>query len=534
MTLPVFGSVFEKKTFVCNCKQNNTVLMATEREVIMNIAQLNENRAMEQGERLQIIYEGREITNVELLSESRKLTAVLKDMGVKRGDRIILQMPNCPEVLQGFSAAWRLGAVIVPINYLIGEEETAYIYQDSGAKVVISSAGYWPKIRAGQARSSELKNIILIEKDVPEGTLSYHELVDKSPEEKEIVDTSPDDFAALIYTAGTTGRPKGVIHTHGTLYSNAYMQHQTVPPTDGMTYISVLPLCHSYGIAVGNNSLFRKTRSVLLNSFDLDVIFSSIEKYEGNILAAVPTMYVYMLLHPNPKKYNFSSMKYWICGSAPLAVETWNKFKEIYGFEIIEGWGLTEAGANNSCNPFHGLKKIGSIGQPMKGTEMQIVDDTGNALPVGEKGEIVIRGPQIMKGYWNKPQETAEMLRDGWLHTGDVGYVDEDGYYWITDRKKDLIIKGGENISPRTIEEVLFACPHVSEAAVIGMKDTVYGENIKAFVVLQPGVTTTADEILAFCKTKLTNFLLPKEIVFMPALPKSLVGKVLKTELRKL
>ena len=500
----------------------------------MNIARLNEERALEQGERVVIIYEGREITNTEMLRDSRKLTRALKNLGVKKGDRIILQMPNCPEVLQGFSAAWRLGAVIVPINYLIGEEETAYIYEDSGAQVVISSKAFLPKIRAGQAKVPAVKTVILIERDVPEGAYSYPALLASSDEEQAFEDTRDDDIAALIYTAGTTGKPKGVIHTHRTLYANAQMQHRTVPPTDGMTNVSVLPLCHSYGIATANNSLFRVSRTVLLNSFDLNVIFSSIEKYSANILAAVPTMYVYMLLYPEPKKYNLGSMKYWISGSAPLALETWNKFKEIYGFEIIEGWGLTEAGANNSCNPFEGVKKIGSIGRPMVGTEMRIFDDAGNDLPVGQKGEIVIRGPQIMKGYWKKPQETAEVLINGWLHTGDVGYVDDDGYFWITDRKKDLIIKGGENISPRTIEEALFACPQVSEAAVIGMKDPVYGEDIKAFVVLQPGVQAAAEEILAFCRTKLTNFLLPKKIVFLPALPKSLVGKVLKTELRKM
>jgi long-chain acyl-CoA synthetase len=500
----------------------------------MNIAKLSENKVLEEGERISIIYEDREISNMEMIRNCRKLTAALKNLGVKRGDRVILQMPNCPEVLQGFSAAWRLGAVIVPINYLIGEEETAYIYQDSGAEVIISSKAFLPKIRAGQAKVPAVKTVILIERDVPEGTLSYHSLLESSAEEKSFVDTDDDDIAALIYTAGTTGKPKGVIHTHGTLYANALMQHHTVPPTDGMTNISVLPLCHSYGIASANTALFRRPRTVLLNSFDLNVIFSSIEKYSANIMAAVPTMYVYMLLYPEPKKYNLSSMKYWICGSAPLALETANKFKEVFGFEIIEGWGLTEAGANNSCNPFDGVKKIGSIGLPMKDTQMQIVDDQGKTLPPGQKGEIVIRGPQIMKGYWNKPQETAEVLIDGWLHTGDVGYVDDDGYFWITDRKKDLIIKGGENISPRTIEEVLFACPHVSEAAVIGMKDSIYGEDIKAFVVLQPGTSATAEEILAFCRTKLTNFLLPRKIVFIQSLPKSLVGKVLKTELRKM
>ncbi len=500
----------------------------------MNIARLNENKGLEHAEEVKIIYENREISNREIVSQGRKLAAVLKNLGVKRGDRIIIQAPNCPEVFYGFSAAWRLGAVVVPINYLIGEEETAHIYQDSGAEVVISSKQYLPKIQACRSLVPNVKTVILIEEDAQEGAFSYRTLVDNSPEETAIVETGDDDIAALIYTAGTTGKAKGVIHTHGTLYANALMQHQTFPSTDGMTYVSILPLCHSYGIASSNMSLFRTNRTILLNSFDLNVIFASIEKYSANILAAVPTMYVYMLLFPEPKKYDLSSMKYWVCGSAPLAVETWNKFREIYGFEIIEGWGLTEAGANNSCNPWLGVKKIGSIGLPMKGTEMRIADDSEKALPPGEKGEIVIRGPQVMKGYWNRPQETAGAVKNGWLHTGDVGYVDDDGYFWITDRKKDLIIKGGENISPRTIEEVLYMCPQVSEAAVIGVKDEKYGEDIKAFVVLQPGEKATAEDILAFCRTKLTNFLLPGHIVFLEALPKSLVGKILKTELRKM
>ena len=226
-------------------------------------------------------------------------------------------------------------------------------------------------------------------------------------------------------------------------------------------------------------------------------------------------------------------MKYWFSGSAPLALETWTKFKEVFGFEIIEGWGLTEAGANNTVNPVYGKKKVGSIGIPMKGTEMRIVDDDGNALAPGQTGEIVISGPQLMKGYWNKPAETAEVLRNGWLHTGDVGFVDEDGYFWITDRKKDLIIKGGENISPRKIEEALYMHPKVSEAAVIGVKDELYGENIKAFLVLKPGQAATADEITEYCRMKLPNFLVPKEVVFLQSFPKSLVGKILKKELRK-
>jgi long-chain acyl-CoA synthetase len=310
------------------------------------------------------------------------------------------------------------------------------------------------------------------------------------------------------------------------------MQYDTIVLPDGMISLSVLPLCHSYGIATMNNGLFRIGKTVLLNTFDLETIFRSIEKYRVNAMSGVPTMYVYMLLYPEPGKYDLSSMQYWISGSAPLALETWKKFKEVFGGEIVEGWGLTEAGANNSVNPLDGLKKVGSIGLPMKGTEMQIMDDQDRLLGTGEQGEIVIRGPQLMQGYWNKPKETAEILRDGWLHTGDVGFVDQEGYFWITDRKKDLIIKGGENIFPRAIEEVLFSHPKVSEAAVIGMKDPVYGENIRAFLVLNPGETATEEEIITYCREKLAKFFVPRTITMVPSLPKSLVGKILKKELR--
>jgi long-chain acyl-CoA synthetase len=242
-----------------------------------------------------------------------------------------------------------------------------------------------------------------------------------------------------------------------------------------------------------------------------------------------------MLLHPNPEKYDLSSMKYWISGSAPLTQDTWQRFKEKFGAEIVEGWGLTEAGANNSANPFHGKKKkIGSIGLPMQGTMMKVIDDEGKQLPAGQQGEILISGPMVMKGYWNKPEETAKVLRDGWLYTGDVGYQDDEGYFFITERKKDLIIKAGENIAPREVEEVLYSHPSISEAAVVGVPDDVYGENIKAFVVLQPDQCATDTEIIEYCQAKLKRFKSPKEVVFLKALPKNLVGKILRKELRKM
>ncbi|HMK64845.1 MAG TPA: AMP-binding protein, partial [Thermodesulfobacteriota bacterium] len=362
----------------------------------MNLAQLAEKKVKADGEQVVLYFQDRPITNVEMLEASQRLAGALHEFKVRRGDRVIIQMPNCPEVLQAFGAVYRLGAVIVPINYLVGDDEIAYIYQDSGAKVVISSLDFWPKIQSARARAPEMETVILIDREVPVGTFSYQALLAGSEPRETIEETSDDDLAVLIYTSGTTGRPKGVMHTHYSLYANARMQYESVPMPDGLHFLAVLPLCHSFGIAIMNNGLFRNAESVLLNTFDLETIFRSIEKYRINSMAGVPTMYVYMLLYPEPQKYDLSSMKYWFSGSAPLALETWKKFKEIFEGEIIEGWGLTEAGANNTANPVTGLKKVGSIGLPMKGTEVKIMDDQGRFLESGKEGEIVIRGPQIM------------------------------------------------------------------------------------------------------------------------------------------
>ena len=500
----------------------------------MNLAELTRDEIDCFGEHVVIIYEGKEYTNVQLRGEGLRLAAALRELGVKRGDRVIIQMPNCPQVLVSFGAVYALGAVNVPINFMVGDDETAYIYRDSGAETIISSMVFLPKIEACRKEAPNIKNVILVDKEVPEGVLSYSALVEGHEELPEIEQTEDDELAALIYTAGTTGSPKGVMHTHGTIHANAQMQRATLPFAPGLTGVTVLPLCHSYGIAsITFGSLLGGSKTVLLGTFDIDALFGAIEKYRADILAAVHTMYIYMLLHPEPEKYDLSSMKYWISGSAPLTIETQSRFKEKFGHEIVEGWGLTEAGANNSTNPYDGTKKVGSIGVPMQGTTMKVVDEEGNEVPRGTEGEIIISGPMLMKGYWNKPQETAESLRGDWLYTGDIGYQDEDGYFFITERKKDLIIKGGENIAPREIEEVIFSHPKVSEAAVIGVKDEVYGEEIKACVVLNPGEEATQEEIIEHCQKKLKRFKSPKIVEFLEALPKNLVGKVMKKDLRQ-
>jgi long-chain acyl-CoA synthetase len=500
----------------------------------MNIAELAV-KGLSAGEHVSIIFEGQEHTNVQMDRAACRLGNALKKLGVLPGDRVILQMPNSPEVLQSFQAIWKIGAIAVPINFQVGAEEIGYIYQDSGATIVITAPEFMDKVRIARDNAPNVRNVIVVATEPVEGALNHAELLSKSSDVLDIFPTKNDDVAALVYTSGTTGRPKGVMQTHFALYFTAInLQATTEYPLDAVT-IAMLPLCHSYGIGLMNTALLRTMgKTVVLRQFNLEQLFSAIDKYKVNSVAAVPTMYIYMLNYPDYKKYDLSSVKYYICGSAPLSVETWKQFKEKFGGEISEGWGLTEACANNALNPVLGLKKVGSIGKPMHNMEMKIFNEHDEEVPQGQEGEIVLKGPMVMKGYWNQPEATAEMIKNDWLHTGDIGYVDADGYFYITDRKKDIIIKGGENISPRSVEEVLYAHPGISEAAVVGIKDKVYGEDIKAFVVLKPGQKATSEEIIEYCKGKLKRFFVPRDVVILSAMPKSLVGKILKKELRKM
>jgi len=499
----------------------------------MNLAELAENEIHRCGEHVSLVYQDREWTNLDMDRAARKLANALQKLGVNRGDRVAINMPNCPEVFQSFQAAWKIGAVVVPVNYLVSEGETAHIYRDSGAETVIGSTALAPKIQAARAEAGMIKNVILVEGKASEGSHSYSALLEKSSEELDTVKTGDDDLATLVYTAGTTGKPKGVMHSHHGLYSCARQVMDTLTWPENQVSVFVLPLCHMYGLGMMvTSSLKGGGKGIVLPTFDVEKIFEAIDRYQAHYFAGVPTMYVYMLLYPHAEKYDLTSMWWWQSGSAPLALDTWKAFKEKFGHEIIEGWGLTEAAALNCTNPIRGPVKLGSIGKPMKGVILKVVNSGGQELAVGQEGEIIMRTPSLMKGYWNRPDETAGVIKEGWLHTGDIGYFDSDGYFFITDRKKDLIIKGGENIHPREIDEVICAHPKVCEAAAVGVKDGLYGEDIRAFVVLNPGEAATPEEIIDWCCARLKRFKSPKEVRFVDALPKNLIGKVLRRELR--
>ncbi|MBA7504903.1 Long-chain-fatty-acid--CoA ligase [subsurface metagenome] len=499
----------------------------------MNVGRLIKDNVSDFGEYPLLTFEDKEYSNIEIDHWSNKVGNALKSLGVKKGDRVVIQLPNRPEVVVSSVGIFKIGAVVIPLSFLYSAEETAYIYQDSGPVVIISATEFMEKVSRGKAAAPSIKHVISVD-EVPD-TLLFKDIVDKSSDKLEMEDTADDELAALLYTAGTTGRPKGVMLAHQALYANAEGQSEILkgPLMHGDRLLSSLPLSHSYGMATMNALFYGGMRWVLVRWFDTDLIFEAIQRHKVKITTQVPTMFVYQNMYPEPKKYDLSSIKYWISGSAPLNEETRKEFESKYPGKVYQGWGLTEAMANNSCCPFDRPYKPGSIGRPLNG-KMRVVDEDGKPLQVGEVGEIVVGGSVVMQGYWNKLEETKEALQGGWLRTGDMGYMDEDGYYFIVERKKNMIIKAGENIFPREIEEVIYQNPKVSEAAVVGVADQKYGEELKAFIVLKPGEKATEQEIIDFCGGKLTSFKTPKYAQFLDSLPKNPVGKILYKDLRKM
>ena len=531
----------------------------------MNIGSGIDDNIKRFGEYEALYFEGRSYTNVEINRSANQLGNALKVLGISKGDRVALQMPNSPELISAFPAIYKIGAVVVPLNPLLRPDQAAYIYKDSGVKAILTSSDFVDRVIEAKKQIPDLRHIILTDMDNVPGTIYYDNIMSSKSSELVIERTDNNDVAALMYTAGTTGSPKGVVHTHYSLYINALsfyeyilihrsvtlqlngraLNPRTLQSSDftqrvsgvnrEMVSLGVLPLSHSFGIAFSNTGNFVGGKTVLLRWWNAEEALQAIQRFHVTQMAAVPTMYVQMLEFPELDKYNLSSLEDCQCGGAPLPVEVALKWKEKVGVDIREGWGLTESGATTTGQPGDLPPKYGSVGKSLlKCNTIRIFDEKGRELPVGQQGEIVVKGPTLMKGYWNLPEETAKTIKDGWLHTGDIGYVDEDGYLYITGRKKDIIIRGGENVSPIEVEEVLMQHPAVAEAGVIGIPDAVYGEEIKAFVVVKPDKPVNEEALIAFCKDRLPTFKLPKSVQFMKSLPKNILGKVLRAELRQL
>ena len=502
----------------------------------MNIADLALNNIDEFGEYDQLFWRDLKYTNKQMLLEARKLAAALKERGVKKDDRVAIVLGNRPEAIMSFLACAWLGAWATSVQFLLMPSEIGYVLDHSETTVVITQQLWLNKVLEAKPRAPRIEHVILI--DPPdeydeEQFLSFPDIIEKADPEIECESTDEDDVAFMIYTAGTTGTPRGVMLTHLNIISNteasvAALRFQTSEAT-----LCALPLYHAYGIMTYFCGYLYGARSVLMSWFQPEESLSLIEQHKIANASLVPTMLIQMLKLPYHADYDTSTMERWICAAAPLSVDIMQKFEAAFGGKVYEGYGLTEAGPAVSINRHAMPAKPGSIGLPLPGVEVEIRDLRNTPLPMNRKGEICVSGPNIMKGYFKDEDATNETVREGWLHTGDAGYLDEDGYLFITERIKDVIIRGGENIFPEDIEKVLLEHPDISETSVVGFKDELYGEEVMAIVVPKPKADLTEEMVLEFCEGRLAKFQRPKKIIIAPMLPKNPLGKVLKRKLRQ-
>lgn len=510
-----------------------------------------------------VSYFGRKISYKDLGRLVNQFAIALTRLGIKQGNRVAILLPNIPQYPIAHFAALKIGATLVPTNPFYVERELKYQLNNSGAETIIALDMLFPKIEKVKPETG-LKNIIVtsVQQYLPpvlkalyplkakkEGTwvkvkrapgihffedLITERFVADLPE----VTISPQDTAMFLYTGGTTGVSKGAVLTHRNLIANVIQIRTWYCDVKDREEIVVcaLPFFHSYGLTTCLHMavLLSSTMLLIPNPRDIKALLKAIQKERATLFSGVPTLYVGINNFPQISEYDISSVKACVSGAAPLPLEVARQFEKISGGALVEGYGLSETSPVTHANSFTGKRKEGSIGTPLPNTEAMIVDpETKKPLPGGEVGELAIKGPQVMKGYWKMEEETKEVLRDGWLYTGDIAKMDEDGFFYIVDRKKDMIIAGGFNIFPRDIEEVLYEHPKVLEAAVIGVPDEYRGETVKAFVVCKEGATLSEEEVIKFCKEKLAPYKVPKLVEFRDSLPKSNIGKVLRRKLKE-
>jgi long-chain acyl-CoA synthetase len=508
-----------------------------------------------------LLFYGNKISYGNLDRLVNRFAQALAGLGIRKGDRVAIMLPNIPQMVIAYYGALRSGAVAVPTNPLYHEHELEVQLNDSGAETLVAVDMFFPVI-SHVLQKTRVKNLILcgikdylpfplnllypIKARIDKQWVSvkrvapihdFLSLLSKARPTPVDADISADDTALLQYTGGTTGIPKGAILTHRNLVVNASQSRAwlTLRNEGEERILCVIPFFHVYGMTTAMNlGVLIGAELILLPKFHTKEVLQLISKHRPTIFPGIQAMYLAIGNYADIDKYDLTSLKAAISGAGPLMREVQDRFEQLTRARIVEGYGLSEASPVTHANPIFGKRKLGTIGLPWPDVEARIVDiETGEKiLPVGEAGELVVKGPQVMKGYWNKPEETARALRGGWLHTGDIAKMDEDGYFTIVDRIKDMIKTVGENVYPREVEEVLFAHPKVKDAVVVGIPQEFMGEEIKAYIVLKEGVTATAEEIIQFCREQLSKFKVPKEVEFRKELPKTLVGKVLRRVLR--
>jgi long-chain acyl-CoA synthetase len=509
------------------------------------------------------IFKGAVITYREMDKLTNQLAAGFASLGVKKGDRVGIFMPNTPQFVLAFFAILKAGGVVVAVNPLYKTKEIVHQVNDAGIEIMLVMSNFYNQVKQAQP-NTKIKKIIVtnIKEALPpvlailfgltmekkggfrvelgSGDIWLKDLVAQhKPEERPRMEIGPEDTAIFQYSGGTTGISKGAIALHRNLVANALQMRSWITGAeDGKeTVLMAIPLFHVYGMVAGMLFAIRTGAGMVMvpNARDLKDVLSNIQKYKATIFPGVPTLYNAINNHPDviAGKYNLSSIKACISGSAPLMRETKEKFEALTGGKLVEGYGLSEAPTATHCNPIFGEIRTGSIGLPLPDVDCRIIslDDGITPLKAGEEGELCVQGPQVMKGYHNMPTETANSLRDGWLYTGDIAKMDEDGYFYIVDRKKELIKPSGYQVWPREVEEVISTYPKVLEVGVAGVMDAYRGETVKAWIVLKPGENATEEEIRDYCKQNMAPFKVPTQVEFRTELPKTTVGKVLRREL---
>ncbi|HET8815246.1 MAG TPA: long-chain fatty acid--CoA ligase [Solirubrobacterales bacterium] len=467
-----------------------------------------------------------ELSYADLDDRSARLATLLREKGMQQGDRVGVMLPNVLEFPIAYYGVLRAGGVVVPMNVLLKRREIAFYLEDSGAKLLLAWHGFGEEAREGALDAGT--ELIEIE---PE---SLAELLGDREPASELAGTDEQDTAVILYTSGTTGKPKGAELTHFNLHRNAEIASQTTCEIEeGDIVLGSLPLFHSFGQTVSMNASLRVGATLtLLPKFDPGAALEIMQRDSVTHFYGVPTMYGALLHHPERESYDTSSLRTCITGGASMPVEVLRGFEQAFDCEVLEGYGLSETSPVACSNHPGRPRKPGSIGTPLKEVEMKVVDEDDNEVPQGEVGEIVIRGHNVMKGYWQRPDATEETMRGGWFHSGDMARVDEDGYFFIVDRKKDLIIRGGYNVYPREVEEVLYEHPKIREAAVLGVPHDEWGEEIGAAVVLHEGEELAPEEVSAYVKERIAAYKYPRIVWFMDDLPKGPTGKILKREIQ--
>ena len=518
----------------------------------LNLATTLVDSAVQYPDHLAIICDGRQTTFEELDRWSAKIGEILLAQGLQRGDNVMLLAPNVPEFTAAYFGILRVGGVVVPINTLLLEREIADLLEHSDAKYFIAWHGHAEKCLAAFETIGSCVNMFFIgasREQLPENILAHYangplhrptkfvldEMLPHVPGVVDCVQTNPDDTAVILYTSGTTGKPKGAELSHFNIFTNAlYTKEKILYISKDSITIAVLPLFHTFGqTAIQNSSVLAGSTIIMVPQFEPKRLLGEIEKHRVTCIAAVPTMYNLMIQTQRRKAFDTASLKVAVSGGASLPVAMHREFEEVFGFKIVEGYGLSETSPITNITPADtSAIKPGSIGPALFGTQVRIMRDDGTFAEVGEVGELVVRGHNVMKGYYKDPRTTEASFTNGWFRTGDVARMDEDRYFYIVDRKKDVIIRAGMNIYPREVEEVLHRHPAVREVSVIGIPDETLSESVVAFVVLAEGQQVTADALQKYCREHLAVFKCPKSVVFVEQLPKGPTGKILKRELR--